>query len=314
MQEEVVFKAMADPTRFRLLQILCQQEVNVSELVEVLRQPQSTVSRHLRTLREAGLISDRRDGTNVLCSLAEARGNGGSGELRGQVLEWVKGQPVPRTLQRRLDRVLHRRTERSRGFFEEIGQRWDHIRTECFGNRFHLEALIALLPSEWTVADLGSGTGYLLPVLVASFQRVIAVEPVAAMLSAARTRPELAGVKNVDFREGDLSELPIADGEVDAALAVLVLHHVPSPPGALSELRRVVRPGGSVLIVEQDAHELSDFHERMQDRWWGFAPDWLREQVLAAGFADVRWRRLETAESSSGPSIEAPDLYVMTAR
>jgi ubiquinone/menaquinone biosynthesis C-methylase UbiE/DNA-binding transcriptional ArsR family regulator len=313
MREEIVFKAMADTTRLRLLEVLGKQELNVSELVEVLRQPQSTVSRHLRTLREAGLIIDRRDGTNVLCSLAGFRGNGGAQDLRGQVLEWVQGQPVPSTLRRRLERVLHRRTERSRGFFEEVGQRWDHIRTECFGNRFHLEALTALLPSDWTVADLGTGTGYLLPVLAGTFRRVIAVEPVSAMLKAARTRPELAGVQNVDFREGDLSELPIADGEVDAALAVLVLHHVPTPPGALLEMRRVVRPGGTVLIVEQDAHELAEFHERMQDRWWGFEPNWLREQVKGAGFADVCWRRLDTAEASPGPGMQAPDLYVMTA-
>jgi DNA-binding transcriptional ArsR family regulator/protein-L-isoaspartate O-methyltransferase len=314
MHGEVVFKAMADPTRLRLLQVLSGQELSVSELVEVLRQPQSTVSRHLRTLREAGLIADRRDGTNVLCSLAAIHGNGGSTELRGRVLEWIQEQPVPRPLNRRLERLLQRRTDRSLGFFEEVGERWDQIRTESFGNRFHLEALTALLPSEWTVADVGTGTGYLLPILAASFRRVIAVDPVAAMLEAARARPELAGVNNVEFRKGDVSQLPMTDGEVDAALAVLVLHHASSPPGALSELRRVVRPGGRVLIVEQDAHELADFHERMQDRWWGFEPDWLKAQAEAAGFADARWRRLETAESSAAPTVEAPDLYVLTAR
>jgi DNA-binding transcriptional ArsR family regulator/protein-L-isoaspartate O-methyltransferase len=314
MREEVVFKAVADPTRLRLLQILSGHELSVSELVEVLHQPQSTVSRHLSTLRHAGLIADRRDGTNVLCSLAAVRDNGGSGELRGRVLEWIQEQPVPSTLSRRLQRLLQRRTDRSLGFFAEVGERWDQIRTESFGDRFHLEALTALLPCEWTVADVGTGTGYLLPILAASFRRVIAVDPVASMLEAARARPELAGVSNVEFRKGDVSQLPMADGEVDAALAVLVLHHASSPPGALSELRRVVRPGGRVLILEQDAHELADFHERMQDRWWGFEPEWLKAQAEAAGFADARWRRLETAEPSAGRTMEAPDLYVLTAR
>lgn len=312
MQGDLVFKAMADRTRRTLLQVLSINELTVSELVEVLGQPQSTVSRHLRVLREADLITERRDGATVLSTAVMPDPNGGPETLNERIVDWVRQQGLGKRLGRRLDRVLQRRAGRSLGFFEEVGQRWDQMRVECFGDRFHLEGLVSLLPRDWVVADIGTGTGYLLPTLAACFRQVIAVDPVESMLEAARSRPELASRQNVDFRLGDLSELPIRDGGLDLGIAILVLHHVPSPSSALGELRRVIRPGGRVLIVEQQAHELREFHDRMRDRWWGFEPDPLAGQVAAVGFSDVIWRRLQTAEPSGNPCVEAPELFALT--
>lgn len=321
MQAELLFKAMSDGTRLRLLQVLLQHELSVSELVDVLRQPQSTVSRHLRVLKESGLITDRRDGTAVFYAAAPRAADSESksvdsesNALRSDLLDWAGKQPMPAQVKRRLDRAMLQRAEGTIGFFDEVGLRWDQMRVDYYGDSFHLEALTALLPQEWTVADIGTGTGYLLPTLAAAFRKVIAVDPVDRMLEIAALRPELSAARNVEFRQGDLSHLPIDDEGIDLALAVLVFHHVPSPAEALGEIARVLRPGGKVMIVEQQAHRLEEFHEKMQDRWWGFEPDWIVEQAGSAGLENAAWRPLQTAEQTKGSAPESPDLFVFTAQ
>ena len=163
------------------------------------------------------------------------------------------------------------------------------------------------------VADIGIGTGHLLPLLAGRFRRVIAIDPVPAMLEIAQGNPALAEADNIDFRAGDLSRLPVDDGGADLALAILVLHHVPSPLEAVKELQRIIKPGGRLLIVEQTAHGCEEFHEKMQDRWWGFEPDFLARQVERAGMVNVRHSPLDTAEPTSASVPEPPGLFVLTA-
>ena len=309
-----LFKALSETTRQRLLLVLLHHELSVSEVVQVLGQPQSTISRHLKVLRDAELIVDRRDGTNVLYAAAAPSRNGDDPTLRDRVQEWMDSQRLPGQLAHRLKMVLRDRQRRSESFFSSMAHRWDQLRTEHFGGQFHLEALTALLPGEWTVADVGAGTGFLLPVLSRSFRRVIAVEMVPEMISVARARADLEVADNISFGQGSLEGLPIQDGAVDLALAVLVLHHVPSPPAALAELGRIIRVGGYVLIVEQGAHTLSEFYEQMQDRWWGFEPVELAGQVSVAGFEDVRHRPLPGRADPPAAGPQAPDLFVLRAR
>ena len=312
MQAAAIFKALADDTRQQALAVLAKQELTVSELVEVLHKPQSTVSRHLRVLREARLISDRRDGNAVLYAIAapHSPGNANGADLPNKLLQWLAEQSISGVLRSRLDAVVLRRNEMSHRFFDRIGRQWDVLRDQSFGSRFYLEAFLALLPGDWTVADLGMGTGYLLPTLAAHFRWVIGVEPVAAMLDGARQRVQCSGQANVELCNADLAHLPFAASAVDLAIAVLVLHHVPAPGEALAELKRIVRPGGCVLIVEQTAHDSETFQERMQDRWCGFAPDEFGKMVASVGFREVSTRRLTTVE----PAPDAPDLFVVTGR
>ena len=129
------------------------------------------------------------------------------------------------------------------------------------------------------------------------------------MLAAARRRIEFGEVANVELRRGDLSSLPIEKATVDMALAVLVMHHVPAPRDALHELHRIVRRGGRVLIVEQMSHQNDAFHERMQDRWWGFDPRAFMSLLESVGFQDVVSRTLATVNQAD----DAPDLFVVTA-
>ena len=266
MNAELLFKALADGTRQRLVQVLSKHELSVSELVEVLDQPQSTISRHLKVLHEAGLLVDRRFGTTVLYAArtpahvhvggaggGRAGGKNGTGGARGatglrdRLLDWVGQERLGEAMRDRLERVMRRRRVGKADFFEAVGARWDQLRIEAFGEVFHFEALISLLPAEWTVADIGTGTGYLLGVLAGHFRKVIAVDPARSMLEAARNRPEVKPARNVSFRQGSLADLPLQDGEVDLAIASLVLQHVDRPATALGELRRCLRGGGKVI-------------------------------------------------------------------
>lgn len=310
---DTVFKAMADPTRRRILQILAQHELSVTELVQVLRQPQSTVSRHLKTLRDAELIAERRNGTTIYHTPASAAPHAAGESLAAELLQWVSREPLPPALGKRTRSIVARRKPDTDGFFERVGGRWDQMRRECFGDSFHWEALAALVPREWVVADVGTGTGYLLPTLAAMFERVIAVEPVPAMMEIARGRPELAATTHIDFRIGDLGRLPIGDTEVDLAITMLVLHHVAEPPLALAELARITKPGGRLLVVEQKPHHFETFHTRMSDLWWGFDPQQLAAQARAAGFDDVRQHHLAAAAPDGDAVQEAPELFALTA-
>jgi len=371
-----VLRALADSTRQKIAQLLVHEELSVSELVEVLRLPQSTVSRHLKVLREAEWLVDRREGTAVLYRAAprptvgrrsiadleagKATGRrpdevesiaGGkedlcpthlpthlpahpvtgecpdatdcvaaveesdrvtappAGDLRAVLFDWLKAQPLPKAVAARLERVLARRRDESIGFFDRLGSRWDQLRSAAFGDAFAFEAMLALLPRTWTVADIGTGTGYLLPSLSAQFAKVIAVEPSAAMLGCAQRRAAEANATNIEFQQGDLGRLPIATGACDAAIACLVLHHVARPDQALAELHRIVRPGGRVLIIEQRAHENQAFYETMQDLWWGFDPTELAAKMAAVGFTGVRAMPLRRAAGGHG---EAPELFALT--
>jgi len=309
MESEHLLRAMADKTRQRVLSIIGRHELSVSEVVEVLHQPQSTVSRHLRVLREAGLIVDRRNGHAVHYRLKASAGDladAHSGDLAARLVDWIRAQPLDGVIASRLDRVIAKREAMSRSFVDRVGRDWDALREEAFGEQFHLEAFLALLPRDWVVADIGSGTGFQLPVLGRHFSRVVGVEPVDRMLQIARDRLRAAGPNGVELRRGDLTDLPIETGSVDLAIAALVLHHAATPRDALMELGRILKAGGRVMLIEQFSHTNEAFRERMQDRLWGFEPDELGQILSGAGFADVSTRRLSTVTGAA----DAPPLFV----
>lgn len=325
---ERVFKALADPTRQKILQVIVNNELAVSELVEVLRLPQSTVSRHLRVLRDAGLVDHRNSGTSSLYSPtrfvsrsngdanAGATGHGGANgdeRLAATMIDWSRRQPLGDALQRRIDAVLQSRRIESADFFGRLAHRWDQLRVECFGASFHLEAMMALLPREWRVLDVGVGTGYMLPALATTFASVIGVDPAEEMLEATLRRVKRDGFNNVELHQAQATELPIDSASVDLCIASLVLHHEPSPADALEEFARVIRRGGKLMLIEQEAHELSRFHEVMQDRQPGFDRGELSGMVERSGFNRVMARTLETAQPTTGSAPETPALFVLAA-
>jgi ArsR family transcriptional regulator len=308
-----LFRALGDPVRLRLVHLLAVEELSVGELVRILDLPQSSVSRHLSVLREQGLLSSRPAGpaTYYRTNLEAEVGNGETA-LRDALSELLQSAELAPADQRALEKVLAAREASGAEFFDRIGLRWDSLREECFGPTFHLEAFISLLSPAWTVADLGTGTGYLLPVLARHFKRVIGIDNSAAMIDLARKRVEDAGL-TAELREGNLEKLPLADGEVDLAIAILMLHHLHDVPAALEEVRRVLKPGGKLLVVEIHEHQNEAFRVRMADRRAGVAPGQLASWLEEAGLEQVSSSPLSASVHADHELSPMPQLYVTIA-
>jgi ubiquinone/menaquinone biosynthesis C-methylase UbiE len=223
------------------------------------------------------------------------------------VREQVGPTPAAMNDQRRVQTVLAERRTKSQEFFSSSAGQWDRLRDDLFGERFHLAALPAFADSEWTVGDLGCGTGQLTATLAPFVGRVVAVDASAAMLQAARKR--LQGFENVELRRGDLEALPIDDARLDAATLALVLHHLPEPGQALAEVARVLKPRGRLLIVDMLPHDRESYRQQMGHVWLGFSDEHLRRILDESGFGDVRIVPLSPDAKSKGPG-----LFVATAK
>lgn len=312
-----LLRALGDPARLRLLHLLQTEELSVGELVRVLELPQSSVSRHLKALRDEGLITDRAAGpaTYYRAVLIQETGTGekGRGRLRSTISDMLNTDNLPVSDKQRLERVLALRVQGEGGFFDQIGLQWDALRESCFGASFHLEAFMALLPQHWTVADLGTGTGYLLPHLARHFKIVHAVDSSSAMLElAARRVADYAEADRVVFHEGRLEQLPLSLESVDLVLAVLMFHHLESLEEALGEVARVTKRGGKVLVVDFDRHENQAFQLRMADEGAGLDADELAELLEKAGFGEVTRHALGQPQLPGHELAPVPGLYVIT--
>ena len=305
MNEATVFQrlsSLSDETRGRLLYVLEERELTVSELVAILQLPQSTVSRHLRILADEGWATGRAEGTKRYYR----RTNRLEPEAR-QLWEVVKaslsGSAEVEQDRERAREVVARRRTRSQEFFRTAAGKWDALRAELFGARPELPALLALLDPDWVVGDLGCGTGQLAETVAPYVRRVVAVDESPDMLEAARRRVEGAPEGNVEVREGRLESLPVGDGELDAAVFSLVLHYVPEPQRALEEAARVLAPGGRLLWIDMVAHGREEYRERMGHVWQGFTEEQVREWTEAGGFEGVRYRHLPMDEEAAGPLL-----------
>jgi ubiquinone/menaquinone biosynthesis C-methylase UbiE/DNA-binding transcriptional ArsR family regulator len=297
---------LADATRSRMLLLLERNELTVSELCAVLQLPQSTVSRHLKTLSDAGWVSSRREGTSRFYTLALDDREPSTRRLWALLREQVSATPGADQDARRLKGVLGRRQSKSQEFFESAAGQWDRLRQEMFGRSSQLQALPAFLDDRWIVGDLGCGTGQVAAALAPFVSRVIAVDRSADMLQAARRR--VRETTNVEVRRGDLEALPIPDEELDAATLLLVLHHLPDPAAALREAARVLKPGGRLVISDMMPHDREEYRHQMGHVWLGLSEDQLRRLLAAAGFGSVRLVPL-----AADPDAKGPALFVASA-
>ncbi|HEX5724294.1 MAG TPA: metalloregulator ArsR/SmtB family transcription factor [Longimicrobiaceae bacterium] len=299
--------ALADPTRSRLLLVLERQELTVGELCAVLQLPQSTVSRHLKTLVDEAWLASRAEGTSRRYRMLPERLDPSARKLWGLVREQVAALPTAEQDARRLRSVLAQRTTRSQEFFSSAAGQWDRLRAELFGQRADLLGLLGLLDERWTVGDLGCGTGQISESLAPFVERVVAVDASAAMLQAARKR--LRGMASVAVRQGTLEALPLEEGELDAAVVFLVLPYVAEPPLALAEAHRVLRPGGRLLVVDMMPHDREEYRATMGHLWQGFSGEQLDGWTAEAGFAAFRHVPLPP-----DPAAKGPTLFAATAR
>ena len=305
------FQYFSDEGRRSLLRLLAEVPLSVGEISEVMRLPQSTVSRHLKALRSTGLLAEQREGNRVICSLTPAAENG-NGHLFDLLNQWLRGQQLTPEIKARLDSFLSDR-ENGADAFGRFAHRWDELRHTYLGNQFHLEALTALLPRDWHVLDLGTGTGYVLPVLCGHFREVTAVDPSEAMLKLAERRARQSGLHNVTFHHGTMESLELGDDSVEAVFAILVFHHIESPRRTLQELGRVMKPGASILIVELETHENEEFQREMGDPLRGLPPGQMKASLRGAGLELELERSLEIGPGSGAEKL-APDLYLIRAR
>ena len=276
----------------RILRLLESEELMVQELMEVLGMAQSRVSRHLAILREAGLLVDRRDGTYVFYRFATPP-EGPWRDAWELVKRSLAGDPTSQRDDAALERAIAARGERSRNFFDAVGPEWDALRKVFDDDVLRARAITRLVDPDRTVADIGTGTGVLALELGRLGLRVIGVDRSRRMLDAARSKVDAEGLERVELREGDADALPIADGEVDAALAHMVLQYLASPLDALHEMARITKPGGRVVVIDFVAHEQEWMRHELGVQWQGFAPD-----EVEAWFADcgLRNARIEVHE------------------
>ncbi|HEX8829618.1 MAG TPA: metalloregulator ArsR/SmtB family transcription factor [Longimicrobium sp.] len=295
--------ALADTTRSRILLLLERHELTVGEACAVLQLPQSTVSRHLKLLSDDGWVSSRAEGTSRRYRMETDRLDPSARGLWRIVREQVATLPAAEQDAGRLQSVLAQRTTQSRAFFSSSAGQWDRLRAELFGERTDLVGLLALVADEWTVGDLGCGTGRLAAALAPFVERVVAVDASAAMLEAARAR--LGTAANVEVRAGELEALPVADGELDAAVASLVLHYLADPAAALAEAFRALRPGGRLVVVDMMPHDRDEFRHTMGHVWQGFGAEQMERWLCAAGFAPPRYVPLPPDPAAKGPTLFA---------
>jgi ubiquinone/menaquinone biosynthesis C-methylase UbiE/DNA-binding transcriptional ArsR family regulator len=310
-------QSLADTTRSRILLLLERHELTVSELCAIMQLPQSTVSRHLKALSDAGWVSARGEGTSNVYSMTQAstvEEPGGRAALDPPahrlwllVREQVGPTPAAARDQRRLQATLADRRTKSQEFFSSSAGQWDRVRDDLFGDRFHLAALGAFANREWVVGDLGCGTGQVSGAIAPFVARVVAVDGSAPMLAAAKKR--LEQFDNVDVRRGDLEALPIDDEELDAATLMLVLHHVPEPERAMAEVARVLKTSGRVVIVDMLPHDRESYRQQMGHVWLGFSDEHLRRLLGESGFEDIGIVSLPPDAKAKGPG-----LFVATGR
>jgi ubiquinone/menaquinone biosynthesis C-methylase UbiE len=299
--------SLADTTRSRLLLLLDRNELTVSELCGITQLPQSTVSRHLKALVDGGWIASRAEGTSRLYTMTRDGLDAARRRLWLLVREQVGPMPVAAQDQRRLQAALAERRTTSQEFFSSSAGQWDRLRDELFGDRFQLAAFAALADEEWTVGDLGCGTGPVSAALAPFVGRVVAVDASAAMLQAARKR--LHEFDNIDLRRGELEALPIDSDRLDAATLMLVLHHVPEPARAIAEVARVLKPGGRVIVVDMLPHDRDNYRQQMGHVWLGFSDEQITSLMRDSGFERVRVVALPP-----DPKAKGPGLFVATGQ
>ena len=296
--------AMSDRSRVRIMRVLEQEELGVGELSRVMVMPQSTVSRHLKPLYELKLVSKRSEGTASLYRL-HISDPADTALWEATIRKIGDAEDFKDDASRMRQVLLERRTD-SRSFFGRVGGEWQSIRRDLFGFGFSDDALLGLIPAQWSVADLGCGTGDASERLAPVVNRVFAVDREPAMIAAARRR--LEGFENIEFVEADLLKLPLDSGSVDVSVLMLVLHHHDDPAGVISEAARILVPGGRILLVDMVAHDRTEFADEMGHLHLGFS----RETVEAwASSCDLKvhgYRRLRPSAEGRGPALFAAIL------
>lgn len=295
---------LGDAMRLRMLRLLERHELTVGELSQVLQTAQSSASRQAKALADAGWLVKRHEGTACFYRLVPADLPAHLTSLWDAIRPQLAGIPGHDEDDRRVAGVLEERKTDSVNFFGRVRGEWDQLRSGLFGSRFTSAALLSLIRPDWTVADVGCGTGNAAELLAPFVERVVAIDQSEPMLAAARRR--LTSRRNVDFVRGSLGSLSLASRSIDAAVCILVLHHVPDVAAALANLARglrTTRGGGVVTIVDMVPHDRAEYRHSMGHVHQGFSRKQVISLLAGAGFGSCMHHELPAEPDSRGPGL-----------
>lgn len=303
MKTETIFRALADPTRLRILRLLGSMELAVGEVALALGQSQPRVSRHIGILCDAGLAERRREGSWIF--LRAGSDVGGLGADVGSLLTKAeRSDPVFGEMceadRRKLAEIRAVREEQAQQYFAEHADDWDELR------RLHspdeaVEAALAQALGPGTVGallDIGTGTGRMAELFAERADHIVALDKSLAMLRVARAKLQHLPAERVELVQGDFASLPFADGAFDTVFFHQVLHFAQNPASVLREAARVTRPLGRVAIVDFAAHQREELRERHAHARLGFADEQMEALLLEAAYAPTPPVTLEDGELS----------------
>jgi ubiquinone/menaquinone biosynthesis C-methylase UbiE/DNA-binding transcriptional ArsR family regulator len=293
-------EVLSDPTRLRLLRLLERHELGVAEMCHIVQLPQSTVSRHLKVLADQGWVQGRSKGTANLYRMTLDSADVAARRLWLLTREQTEAWATVAQDQLRLGRLLAER-QPAQAFFAGAAGRWDRMRSELYGNALTDTAIVALLPPDWVVADLGCGTGQAAAALAPCVRRVIGVDQSSAMLKAAHRRT--AALQNVELRRGSLEAVPIEARECDGAVLILALTYVEEPAAVLAEMARILKPGGRAVVVDLLRHDQESFRHEMSQLHLGFECPEMEAFMKSAAFTGVNCRPVPPAPEAKGPAL-----------
>jgi ubiquinone/menaquinone biosynthesis C-methylase UbiE len=293
-------KAAGEVTRLRMLALLGEAELTVSDLTDILRQSQPRISRHLKLLAEAGLIERFREGTWAFFRLAE---HGGGAQVARLLLDQLN--PADPTVARDRDKLAAVRATRAaaaQAYFRAHAAEWDRIRKLHAADDAVEEAIRGALADKpfRSLLDLGTGTGRMLELFGHEIERGLGLDLSLDMLLLARDRLERAGLKHCSVRQGDIYDLPLADNSFDVVILHQVLHFLDDGARAIREAARALRPGGRLLVVDFAPHELEFLREKHAHRRLGFSPETITQWMTASGLEPVMHKSLNPEPGSEG--------------
>jgi ubiquinone/menaquinone biosynthesis C-methylase UbiE/DNA-binding transcriptional ArsR family regulator len=281
-------KAAAEATRLRILALLAEAELTVSDLIEILRQSQPRLSRHLRLLAEAGLVERFREGAWAFFRLGE---RGGTADIaRALIGRLNPDDPVIARDRERLAAVRSARAAAAQNYFRRHAAEWDRIRKLHLADAAIEDAIRTALNDKpiRALLDLGTGTGRMLEMFAGDIERGLGLDLSLDMLALARARLDRAGLKHCGVRHGDIYDLALARDSFDVVIIHQVLHFLDDSARAIREAARVLRPGGRLLVIDFAPHDLEFLREEHAHRRLGFTSETVTQWLEAAGLDVLR--------------------------